>query len=82
MEYLISMTPIKYHSAMTISLIFPFKMSLQCVNSDQDMQILHFVKELKGANVKTGNFFLVGKCPPPCAVTVYILPEKSYSYLD
>ena len=42
-------------------------MSLQCVNSDQDIQILHFVKELKGGNVKMENFSFGDKCPlwPP-----------------
>ena len=46
MEYSVSTTPIKYHSTVIISLILLFKMSLQCVNSDQDIQILQYVKKL------------------------------------
>ena len=83
MEYSISITPIKYHSTVIILLIFSFKMS--CVNSDQDKQILHFIKELEKDKMKNERFPRGGKSPsslPPCTNTGYILPEISYNYVN
>ena len=76
MKYSVSMTPIKYHSTVIISPILLFKMSLQCVNSVQDTQILQFVKELGMGHNERAKFFSWGKIPPlapPCAVTGYIV---------
>ena len=64
MEYSVSTTPIKYHSTVIISLILLFKMSLQCVNSDQDIQILQFVKKLGMRQNGRAKFFSWEQIPP------------------
>ena len=63
MEYSICRTPIKYHSTVIMFLIFSFKMSSRCVNSDRDIQILHFIKELERDKIKNECFSLAAKCP-------------------
>ena len=69
MEYSVSTTPIKYHSTVIISLILLFKMSLQCVNSDQDIQILQYVKKLGVRQNEKAKFFSWELIPPLAPLT-------------
>ena len=64
MEYSVSTTPIKYHSTVIISLILLFKMSLQCVNNNQDIQILQLVKKLGVRQNEREKFFSWEQIPP------------------